>query len=178
MMWDRNNWLTYGAVLVVTVIILVCGQFIWNKYAIAKPLDKGLQQVQGVEAASWEDGKNSENVALNITLDQVDNLQKTYGEITDTAKQVLGHKAFRVVLHDHRTPELEKLYYSVHYNIQEAIFTGNFSAMAGAVDKQAEAAQAKAKVYVDTGYVYVQLTKGPDALYTVVPRQPGSQEVK
>jgi hypothetical protein len=178
MMWNRNNWLTYVAVLAVTVITLVCGQFLWNKYSIAKPLDKGLQQVQGVETVNWEDGKNSENVALNITLDKVDNLQKTYGEITDTAKQVLGRKAFRVVLHDHRTPELEKLYYNVQYNIQEAIFTGNFSTMASNVQKQAEGAQAGAKVYVDTGYVYVQLTKGPDALYAVIPRQSGNQEVK
>ncbi len=177
-MWNRNSWLTYVAVLTVTVGVLVCGQFLWNKYAIAKPLDNGLQQVQGVEAASWEEGKTSENAALDITLDQVDDLQKTYGEITETTKKTLGRKAFRIVLHDHRTPELERLYYNVQYNIQEAIFTGNFSTMAGAVRQQAEAAGAEAKIYVDTGNVYIQLTKGAGTLYSVVPRQPGNQEVK
>ena len=115
---------------------------------------------------------------LNITLNRVDNLEKTYGEITGTARQVLGRRAFRVALHDHRTPELEKPYYNIQYNIQEAIFTGNFTAMADAVAKQAGAVQADSRVYVDSGYVYIQLSKGADALYAVVPRQPGGQEVR
>lgn len=178
MMWNRYNWLTYVVVLVATVVTLVGGQLLWHKFAVAKPLDKGLQQIQGVEAASWEDGRSGETVAVNVTLDQVGNLQTTYGEIIDTAKQVLGRKPFRVVLHDHRTAELERLYYNVQYSIQEAVFTGNFSAMAGSVRAQAEAAGAEAKIYVDTGYVYVQMTKGADSLYTVVPRQMGNQEVK
>ncbi|MDR3564909.1 MAG: hypothetical protein P4N59_26220 [Negativicutes bacterium] len=178
MMWDRKSWLTYLTVLVITVVVLIAGQLLWHQYAVAKPLDKGLQQVQGVEAANWEEGgRNSDAAVLDVTLGGVENLQKTYMAINDTARQALGRKAFRVVLRDHRSPELENLDYQIQYSVQEAMVSGNFTAMAAAVQKAAEGAKTAAKIYVDNQYVYIQLTKDRDALYTVVPRH-GSEEVK
>lgn len=175
----RDNWTIFIIVLVATVATLVCGQLLWQKFAVAKPLDKGLQEIQGVEAATWGDNnKNTDCVIMDVSLGQVANLQKTYGGITDTAKRILGRKPFRVVLHDHRTPELESLYYTVHYQIQEAIVTGNFVVLAERIEEKAAAAKVDAKVYVDTKNVYVQLTKGTDAFYAVIPRQPDNQEVK
>lgn len=178
MNWKGDNWTRFFLALVITVAILVSGQLLWHKFAVAKPLDKGLLAIQGVSSASWDEGKNSDIVAINVTLSHVDSLAKTYNDILEKGQKVFGRKNFQVILHDDRTPELDSFYYTIHYSIQEAIATGNFTAMADKVQTQARAAQIDAKIVVDEKYVYVQLAKGDNALYTVVPRQSAGLEVK
>lgn len=179
MQWKRDKWTMYVIALVATVAVLVGGQLLWQKYAMARPLDSGLQAIQGVESATWTDaGKSGEAVTINVTLGQVDNLQKTYGEIATIAQKSLGRRAFRIELRDHRTPALEELYQTVNIPVQEAVFTGNFVAMTERVQAKAAAAGTDARIYIDNRHVYVQLGTGAESLYAVVPRQAGGQEVK
>lgn len=174
----RDNWFTFVAALAVTVAVLVAGQLLWQKYAVARPLDAGLRGIAGVTAASWEEGKNGD-LTINVTLgNNVDNLAKTYGAIDDTAKRILGRRPANVILADSRTPELESLYYDLNLPVQEGIFTGNFTAMADRIAAKARAAGAGAKVTVDAANVYIQLTRQGAALYAVVPRADAAREVK
>jgi hypothetical protein len=175
--FKRDNWYVFVIALAATVATLIVGQLLWQKYAVARPLGTGLRDIAGVTTAAWEEGKNGD-LTINVTLSGVDNLARTYGEIGDTAKRILGRRPARVVIADSRTPELEDLYYAIHLHIEEAIFTGNFSAMADRIDAKARAAGADAKVYVDAANVYVQLTRQGAALYAVVPRSDSPREVK
>lgn len=176
MSFNRDRATAFVAALAVTVVVLVAGQLAWHKYAVAKPLDAGLRDIPGVTAASWEEAKNGD-IAINVTLGGVDNLAATYSNIETTAKNILGRRPSRITIADTRTPELEGLYYFLHYHIQEAIATGNYAAMAGHIHTQSAARGAQAKVYVDTRAVYLQLAKDGASLYAVVPRE-APREVK
>lgn len=173
----RDNWYAFVAALAVTVVVLVAGQLLWQKYAVARPLDAGLRDIPGVTAAGWEEGKNGE-ITINVTLGTVDNLARTYGAVGDTAKRVLGRRPANIVLADSRTPELENLYYDINLPVQEGIYTGNFTAMADRIAAKAATAGAAAKVSVDAANVYIQLTREGSALYAVVPRADAPREVK
>ncbi|MDR7865737.1 MAG: hypothetical protein RIN56_02910 [Sporomusaceae bacterium] len=178
MNFKRDNRLMFVIALAVTVAVLVTGQLLWQKYAVARPLGASLQGIAGVTAASWDENKNGD-ITINVTLGGVDNLAKTYGEIGETAKTVLGKRPARINLGDNRTPELEEIYHAVHFHLQEAVATGNFSAMADRVDAKARAAGAQAKLYVDARNVYLQLRKADASLYAVVPRPDAAvREVK
>ncbi len=178
MNFKRDNRLTFVIALAVTVAVLVAGQLLWQKYAVARPLGTGLQGIPGVTAANWAENKNGD-ITINVTLGSVDNLAKTYGEIGETAKTILGKRPAAINLTDSRTPELETLYHAVHFHLQEAVATGNFSAMADRVDAKARDAGAQARVYVDARSVYLQLHKADAALYAVVPRfDTAAREVK
>jgi hypothetical protein len=178
MKWRRDQWAQYLVVLALTVGVLICGQLFWHKYAVTGPLDKELLQIKGVESAQWQDSnKGDDDLKLNVALGPVVNLQQTYGEINAAVKRKIGQRAVLISLRDHRGPELEDLYYQINFNIQEAISTGRFVAMADTIRDRAKADRVSAKVYVDAKNVYIQLAKGTDYLYTVVPRQPGIQEV-
>ncbi len=178
MNFKRDNRLTFVIALAVTVAVLVAGQLLWQKYAVARPLGSGLQGIPGVTAASWDENKNGDTT-INVTLGDVDNLARTYGEIGETAKTILGKHPARITLTDSRTPELEEIYHAVHFHLQEAIATGNFSAMADRVDAKARAGGAEARVYVDARNVYLQLHKADASLYAVVPRfDAAAREVK
>ncbi|MBP2644885.1 MAG: hypothetical protein H6Q75_325 [Firmicutes bacterium] len=179
MTWNDNKWVRYLTALLVTVVVLVSAQQLWSKYGVVQPLDKGIQGIAGVEEVTWSNiGKNADRPVIVVSLGEVSDLQKTYNEILSVSQNVLGRKPFSVILKDRRTPELEKVYYDTHYYVQEAVVTGKFSAMAEAVKTRAAASQVEAKVYVDSKYMYVSLTHGQAALYSVVPRTSADQEVK
>ncbi|SDF64601.1 hypothetical protein [Sporolituus thermophilus] len=164
--------------VVLTIALLAGGQVLWQKYAVAKPLDKMLQGIDGVESATWEEGTKKEEVKIHVTLHQVGNLPKTYSEITDGSRQILGARGFKIIIHDNRTPELEQFYYRVHYFVQEAIFTGNFALMAERLQEQAARSGVAVQAYVDARHVYLKMTKDGGEMYEVVPRTIDGREVK
>ncbi len=173
------RWLRGCLAFGLTLAVLSLGQFLWHNYAVAQPLDKVLQDVDGVEKITWQDSRRqNEPVNIFVTLDHPANLQKTYMEISERAARVLGRQPFRVVIRDHRTPELEQLFYDVHYYFQEAITNGNFSLMADKVREKARSQGAEANIYVDGQYIYVQLTRQNDSFYTLIPRMPERGEGK
>lgn len=179
MNWRQYDWLAGCMAIVITVVTLFAGQALWQKFAVAKPLDKAFAGINGVVAAAWEDqSKNGEPVRIYITLENIDNLAATYEEIDNGAKRVLGKKPFNIVIRDSRSAELEYFNYKVHYMVQEAIFTGKFSSMAEHLAAKAQEENIDLRVYVDAENVYMQTKKDTAQMYTIVPRHARSQEVK
>lgn len=177
------NWVVGCLALVLTLTVLFGGQLLWNKYAVANPINKMLQNINGVESVTIgrlnEQGKNNEKVkVLYIKLKNVSNLQVVYGEIIDGLKHVDAGNKFDIVIQDTRTPELEQFYYNIHYYVQEAIFTGNFATMADRINAKASGAGVDAQIYVDTQNIYLKMTKGNAEMYVVVSRNGSSLGVK
>ena len=64
--------------LIITVALLYTGQALWRSFAIDLPLDKTLNEIDGVEEVSWDAGSSlNDAVIINIKLGNIDNLQKT-----------------------------------------------------------------------------------------------------
>lgn len=178
MNWHKYRWSIVGLTVIVTLSILFGGQFLWQQFAITKPMSQLAQGIDGVESASLDkNDKNGTTVKINVTLANVTNLQKTYKALNDRITNVLGHKNYQIIINDSHTPELEGLYYSIHLYIQEAIVTGNFGLMAERIQEKSAVSGTKAQLFVDSKHIYVQLTNTNSSMYVVVPRQP-VQEVK
>ena len=178
------NWPKYKSSIVVitivlTLVVLGGSHFFWQQYALDKPLAQVIQAIDGIETLTFDNGdKNESPKNIHITLNNVTNLQKTYQSTNDSIIKILGSKKYKIIIHDHRTPELEQLYYSMHYHIEEAIFTGKFGVMAEIIQNKAIAANTKAQVYIDADSLYVQLMSDNGNLYMVLPRQFARPEVK
>lgn len=164
------NWLLSALAVALTLAALAGGQIVWQKFVVAQPMDKLFNGIEGVTKASWEEGKKDDIVQIYITLADVKNLAKTHSAISDGAKRILGTRPYKINIEDSRTAELEQIYYNVHYHIQEAIFTGNFSAMAERVQKLSAEAGVTTQIYVEGKVVYVQMTKNDAQMYVVVTR--------
>lgn len=179
MNWRKYNWSILVTCIVLTFAAAFSSYFLWQHYVLVKPLTQAIQEIDGVETATL--GPQDRNKALQeiqITLLQVPNLQVTYQTISNKVTTIAGDKKYKIILHDHRTPELEQLYYSIHYYIYEGISTGKFSTMSEIIREKANAADAKAQIYMDSNYIYLQLTTTTGNLVQVIPRQPDSQELK
>ena len=174
-----KNWAMVIGAILITVALLGGGQMLWQNYAVAKPLDTTLQDINGVEKVVRESGsKKSDPVKINVTLKNVENLQKTYTGIVEGSSSVLGGKKFKVAIIDTRSPELEQFDYAVQPHIQEAMATGAFSQMVGKIQEQAAVKGIHAQVFIDNRNVYLQLSKEGSELYHVTARYLDSQEVK
>ncbi|SMC77015.1 hypothetical protein [Sporomusa malonica] len=176
------NWVVGCLTLVLTLSVLFGGQLLWNKYAVANPINKAFLNIEGIESATVgrlnEQGKNSEQIKIYVKLAHVTNLQKLYAEMADRLKQVSGGREYEIIIQDNRTPELEQFYYSIHYQIQEAIFTGNFATMAERIESKANSAGVTTQMYVDTQNIYLKITKGTNEMYVVIVRDGSRQGVK
>ena len=173
MNWRNYRWPVVGLTLLITLALLFGGQFLWQQFAIAQPMSQIAQGIDGVESVSLDKaGKNKSMIKVNVKLNQVANLQTTYQALDERIANVLGHHQYEIILHSSSAPELERLYYSIHYDIQEAIFTGNFSLMAERIQTRAEADKIAARTFVDASHVYLQLTNPSGSLYIAVPRNP------
>ena len=179
MNWHKYTWSIVVISIVFTLTVLGGSHYYWQQYVIDKPLIEAIDVIDGVETLQLDNSdKNESTRNIHITLNNVSNLQKSYQAINENMINILGSSKYKIIIHDHRTPELEQLYYAIHYHIQEAIFTGRFGVMAEIIQEKALAANTKAQVYVDANYIYVQLMSNNGTLYTVIPRQPVIREVK
>ncbi len=179
MQWKRQSWLIACLSLILTVSLLAGGHVLWDKFAMAKSLDKLAQGIDGVRQITWEDnGKKDGAVKINAYLENVVNLEATYRALLENSRQVLSNRKFQIVIRDDRTPELEEFYYIVHYQVQEAIATGRFSAMADRIQEESRKKNVETRVFVDGSYVYLQMKKDQAAMYVVIARQPALREVK
>lgn len=176
---ERSTWLTGIIALAVTLLVLFGGQTIWHTFAVAKPLDNAFEGIDGIQSVAWNKEKSDKAaVVLQVSLDHVTNLQTTYTDIQERAKNILGKSTFRIVIRDSRNPELEQVYHEMHFHIQEAIATGRFGNMAEHVKEKALEAGIDAQISVDAYNVYLQLSQGDANLYRVIPRTHALTEVK
>lgn len=170
MNWQKYRWSIVGLTIIATLAVLAGGQTLWQQFFIAKPLSQLAQEIDGVKSVSLTpNGKSTQQI--NVTLANVANLQTTYRTLDNRIAAVLGRKNYEIILHNSSVPELERLYYSIHYDIQEAIFTGNFSSMAERIENAAAAAAASARVFVDDRAVYLQLNNDSGDFCIVLARQ-------
>ena len=177
MNWQKINWPVIVIGIIVTFAAISSSYFFWQQYAVTKPVTQGVGEIAGVEKVVI-DSKNQLIPKVHVTLTNVDNLEAAYQSINDTLTGSLGSSKYKLILHDHRTPELEQLYYTIHYYVYEGISTGKFSVMSEKIQEKAAAANTKAHVYIDANNVYLQLTTTNGDLYQIIPREPDSKGVR
>jgi hypothetical protein len=140
---------------------------------ITKPLEDSIRQVPGVLTVKVAEGAG--RLKIDIALDRVPDFHETYSSLVKRISEITGKREYELNILDHRDELLEMAYYRMHYDIEEAIATGGFSTMAGALDLKAKGlGLSGSRVFVDQKGVYLQIESGAGYLYAVFPRMPGA----
>lgn len=156
---------------IITLSMLLVGQILWQNYAINMPLEKSLQSIDGVNNVVWnKNSKIAEPIQIEVTLDSVVNIQKTYKEIDEKVDQVLGTKPYNIMIKDYRTAELENLYNDINNYVQKAILDGDFPLLAKKTKDISAQVGVNAEVFVDEQRIYIQLNQKDTSLYMVALR--------
>jgi len=159
------------AAIMVTLVVLLTFQFVYQKYNIEQPLFKMYSQTKLVSDVKVEENGSMINVILEVK--KTENLRDTYRELTGYTEQVVGSDNYKMTLTDKRTKALEEVYYESQFIIYEAMAKGDYTRMADIIRQNAAKAGAEARVFIDHDYIYIQLTKDKDYLYEIVSRQEG-----
>ncbi len=162
---------TIVAAMLITLALLLGGQFFYEKYFVKDGLDREVAKVAAADEVRVD--KDEKPPVVYVRISQVQDLQTDYQELTDVIRKQLG-PGYKVVLLDNRTPKLQSLYEQCAFAIQEAIATGSYQTMQKTVSQLAAADKAQSNISVDSYNVYLELKdeQGPGYLYEVIPRQP------
>jgi hypothetical protein len=148
----------------ITIGALFGGQALTTKLKVEGPLQRDLRRMKAIQDFKLKQEKDG--ITVSFKLQRVDNLQ----QVMDYVQQkVLLHynqpvKTFKVV--DHRNRYLEELRYQLSFYLKEAIVSGHYIQLKTALESYQGV---KAKAYISQNNVYLQLEKGGNYLYEVLP---------
>ncbi len=157
------------AAMLITLLFLLGGQYLYEKYYVKDGLDRQIAKVAAVESLTV--AKDEKPPSVYVRFSHVNDLQKDYQGLESTVQKQLGTN-YQVVLLDNRTPKLQSLYEQCSFAIQEAITTGDYQAMQKSVSQLAAADHVQSKMSVDSDNVYLELRDQQNSgyLYEVIPR--------
>jgi hypothetical protein len=148
----------------VTVGALFGGQALTAKLKVEDPLQKDLHRMKAIRDYKVKEDKDG--LIVTVKLQKVDDLQ----QILDYVQQkVVGYynqpiKSFQII--DQRNHDLENLRYQLSFYLEEAIVSGHYIQLKTALES---CPGVKAKAYFSQYNLYLQLEKGRNYLYEVLP---------
>lgn len=155
--------------LVVTLGILLGGQYLFRRERVDRPLLEQYKEISAVESASIRDEQGRK--VIELQLGEVDDLAKSYRDIEAASRNFLEKDSYRLVIVDKRDRGLEDVYYRMHFSLEEAIATGRFTDMADRVGTIAGSSDLdRYRLSVDGQRLYLQLHRGDRYLYAVLER--------
>lgn len=167
--------LRWPVVLVTLVLTVLCiyGVNYWRQQRfIDEPLMESLLKVDGVEDVEINNEKQRNSVTeVSISLQEVENLSKTYREIEGILDLTYMQGSYRIVILDKRDPYLESLYDRIHYTLMEGERRGNYGNMNREVSLLLDN-ETDLKNYhlrVDQKRIYLQLSSEEKYLYEIIP---------
>jgi hypothetical protein len=110
---------------------------------------------------------------LVVTLRPRIDLKEVYPLIVKTGEYRLPNQIDSIALNGtgQLSPEFKEIWHIIHFSMEEAVITGEFTRMAETIDRIVEASDLTYHwVSVDRDNVYLYLEKGDSYLYQVVPR--------
>lgn len=166
----RAARITVVVISAVFTFALLFGGNLWvENRTVTRPLERILASVEGVTRVRVSE--ESGQVVVDAEIGVVPDLRTTYQEIHRKTQDLIGKRRFTINIKDRRNPALEEAYYSIHFDLQQAISTGGFSAMAAAIRERAPGLGVdRHRVYVDGEFIFVQLHAGSDYLYEILSR--------
>jgi hypothetical protein len=148
----------------VTIGVLFGGQALTAKLKVEDPLQRDLHQMKAIRDFKVKEEKDG--LIVTIKLQKVDDLQYVLDYVQQKINNYYNQPIKNIKIVDHRNHDLESLRYQLSFNLEEAIVSGHYIQLKSALDG---CKGVKAKAYFSQKNMYLQLEKGRDYLYEVLP---------
>lgn len=152
------------------MVLLFGLQWMYNFSQVDKPLKVFFARQAEIKGYEIEQ-KGGGRLRISLDLGPVANLRETYAHIEGGVKDILGGRPFDLDIRDNRDSQLIDDFYRLHYDLEEALATGEFTAMSTELTrKEQDLGLNNLRVFVDSRHLYVQLMRGDRYLYEILPR--------
>ncbi|HWI62630.1 MAG TPA: hypothetical protein VNT75_12365 [Symbiobacteriaceae bacterium] len=162
------RWPVIVAAAAVTLAALFGAGFVVKSQTVEEPLKTVYAQSTAVETSSVE--RQGDKYLIKVKFKNVPDFAPAFTELHSETETLLKETPFTIQVEDHRSQKLEEAFRRVNLFVQEALATGQFSAMADRVEAEAAKAGLTARLDVDNNRVFVQMKDGDAYLYSVAER--------
>lgn len=169
------RWPVVVAAMAVTLAVLFGAGFVVKSQTVEEPLKAVYAKSPAVETAAVE--RQGGKYLIRVKFKDVPDFAADYTMLHAETEKLLEETPFVIAVEDRRSPKLEQAFRRTNLYVQEALATGQFSAMADRVEMEAARAGLTARLEVDNDRVFVQMHDKDGYLYSVAERsQPQEQE--
>jgi UPF0288 family protein (methanogenesis marker protein 3) len=148
----------------ITIGGLLGGQTLTNKFKVEEPLHRDLHRMK--EISSFRVKQEKDGITINLKLQKVENLQRVLDYVQQKVVLYYNQPIKTIKIADQRNRYLEGLSYQLSFNLEEAAVSGHYIQLKTALESYPGV---KAKVYFSQNDMYLQLEKGKNYLYEVLP---------
>ncbi len=148
----------------VTIGALFGGQALTAKLKVEDPLQRDLQRMKAIRDYKVKEDKDG--LTVTVKLQKVDDLQQVLDYVQQKVDNYYNQPIRNFKIVDRRNHDLESLRYQLSFNLEEAIVSGHYIQLKTALES---CPGVKAKVYFSQNNMYLQLEKGQNYLYEVLP---------
>lgn len=152
----------------ITIALLFGGQTLNAKIRVANPLKQKIQNVKAVQSFAVE--PQNDALQLRLKLRQNSNLQAVVNQVKREVEFYHQKPVREIRISGNPNAQLEQVKYQLSFFLEEALATGGYIQLKTKLDSLEHNQGIKAKVYLDSDFIYLQLDAGKHYLYQAVAR--------
>lgn len=150
-------------------VLLFGGWFVYRSYAMETPLTQIVSEAPGVENVTMD--LTNESVHINLKLNEQANLRELYQKLEQEGAGIIGKRNLDVKITNESSPELEKWWSVVLFDIAQAMETRQYAQIPQTLaDKAASLPGLKTESEMDAKNVYIELTYNGKSKFIILPR--------
>ncbi|MGE5415297.1 MAG: hypothetical protein ACM3UZ_00760 [Acidobacteriota bacterium] len=157
------------AAFVITLALSLGGFQFYKSVAVAQPLVKSLNKVQGVTSVNVDDKKVP--VLVTVTFKNPIDLKNSYTSVEEMVKNRFPDKAYVIKTADvGKSPELAAFYDSLELSVYEGIANNSFMWLNNHIAIAADKPAISFRLQVDENNLYLELVKNGQSYCKVIKR--------
>lgn len=161
---DLRLWLVL-IVFLGTVGVLFGGQKLAAKYQAENPTRRAIEAID--EVRDFKVKQLSDGLTVEINLDKVSNLESLLEGIKEKVEAHYNRPVRNFKITGRPDRKLRQIRYNISFYLEEALASGRYIQLKEALE---DYQPVKARVYLGTDFIYLQLENDDHYLYEAIPR--------
>lgn len=162
---DLRIWLILLAFLG-TVGVLFGGQKLTTKFRIENPVRNTIKALKAVK--DFQVKEISNGLIVELKIDKVVNLETVLDLVKHKVERHYDQPVRHFKIKGQPDQKLRQVRYDLSFYLEEALVSGNYTQLKQALESYQPV---KAKVYLGTDFIYIQLENDTHYLYEAIPRR-------
>lgn len=158
------------AAMLAGMAVLFAIQWAFQSISFQQPLNAALHDNEAVE--SYQIATQGQLVKISVAFKYDADLMEAYKKVQRDVTRVMGKRQYELVITDSRDEVLKGVWYKSQFAVYQALAQGNYLDMQPIVEREAGAAGAEARIYIDQNNIYLRLRRKGHTLDQVLVRAP------
>ncbi|WP_018751359.1 hypothetical protein [Paenibacillus sanguinis] len=160
-----------AASIVISGILLFGGWFLYQEWAIERPLENLLKGVEGVSEVQLN--IQPSELAVKLDLAPGTELGTVVRHLEQDGRKQIGSRKLKIDVVDNSSPVLNELWENAMFAVAQAMENKQYTEITAALEQmEREHAKLKATAEMDNEHVYITLTDGQNSKFVILPRKP------